>query len=1009
MPIYVAREPPKFKIPKDWDGSSAKWPIFKHKTEMACQSLNMSFLTSSLTTEQGMEEQSKKFAEALHEVVPHTAMTDFLGANRQFYRTKGIEMYQRLCEIHEPTHATAITAILEQLSTIRMDMKETPSAYKLRVELLNERLPREVAYAPALLAHVAYKGLDANRYGDFQKNVRAGNKNVETITGLFSDIECYDNLSVGNTVDTSTTSILKNASARTVSFEKTTDKAKTSKSSEESDSTFGWKGQQDLNEKQATFLLTNKYKKGCPLCRTGTHEFVACPVVKETSMYTIKRNSKTTRPSETGSARVTTSTIQDDDNLTTSDSTADEQGKFDSTSYVSTLVSTEISLSPSTASNQYLTSSFHSSQDELDSDDTDQLGSFQQEIFHGPKDPSISNTMRIRRDNASRVVVGQTASTTFGRPTGPCMGRAKTTSICKIIKSGFACVDSGATHDMSNGVETDFKAYRKLPKGSHVLVADNHAIPCLGIGIQYMKINNKIIERKQVLHVPDLKAPLISVRQHRRRQGCSFLADNAGCYLTFPEFSLTVDDNVDCLVSYETIAPNDFDISCCDYLQPESQKIEELAIFETRKFENERKARSSSHQTAPPIIQWGRGMQRRIQKSPNITHGLAWQVDTRASIRRQQEQTAQHIEADTKAKQAKIELQRLTKEAKQMQETLQSSKPQTVLTPDEKQQLIASIIDSLEQHQVVDYKLIRETDRKYPEPVQDQLPTDGIQKPNSPSFSKTGKRIPTTTTPEDRPDSLPCDKPPSASPSIQRFNEQQLHRYFGFRHLKNWLDLENTGQETIKVIKGNERPMELGDVANIRYSRRNTTPIPRPAEYLRTVHMDIGYGDCVSIGGFRYVLLLVDRATRFQWIYGLRTMTQDNIIAALEKFHADAGGLPHKIYTDFDPKLMAGDTEQWLLTKIPDQPCRVSAAPSGRQNENGLVERAWQTTVNMARAYITDMQMPRSYWFWALRHANQVANYIPCKVNDELTTPFELVYGVKPDYRILFRLFSTVY
>jgi len=55
------------------------------------------------------------------------------------------------------------------------------------------------------------------------------------------------------------------------------------------------------------------------------------------------------------------------------------------------------------------------------------------------------------------------------------------------------------------------------------------------------------------------------------------------------------------------------------------------------------------------------------------------------------------------------------------------------------------------------------------------------------------------------------------------------------------------------------------------------------------------------------------------------------------------------------------------------------------------------------------MQMPRTYWFWAIRHANQIQNYIPCKVNDELTTPFELVHGVKPDYRILFRLFSTVY
>jgi hypothetical protein len=123
--------------------------------------------------------------------------------------------------------------------------------------------------------------------------------------------------------------------------------------------------------------------------------------------------------------------------------------------------------------------------------------------------------MRIRRDNASRDVIGQTASTTFVSLDGSCMGRASKVMIDRIIKSGYACVDSGATHDMSNGVATDFAEYKVLLTGSHVLVADNHPIPCLGIGIQFMKIDGRIIGRRQVLHVPALKAPLISVRQHR--------------------------------------------------------------------------------------------------------------------------------------------------------------------------------------------------------------------------------------------------------------------------------------------------------------------------------------------------------------------------------------------------------------------------------------------------------------------------------------------------------------
>jgi hypothetical protein len=75
------------------------------------------------------------------------------------------------------------------------------------------------------------------------------------------------------------------------------------------------------------------------------------------------------------------------------------------------------------------------------------------------------------------------------------MGRASKVSLDKIVKSGYACVDSGATHDMLNGVATDFAEYKLLPTGSHVLVTDNHPIECLGIGTQFMHIDGRIIRR----------------------------------------------------------------------------------------------------------------------------------------------------------------------------------------------------------------------------------------------------------------------------------------------------------------------------------------------------------------------------------------------------------------------------------------------------------------------------------------------------------------------------------
>jgi len=275
---------------------------------------------------------------------------------------------------------------------------------------------------------------------------------------------------------------------------------------------------------------------------------------------------------------------------------------------------------------------------------------------------------------------------------------------------------------------------------------------------------------------------------------------------------------------------------------------------------------------------------------------------------------------------------------------------------------------------------------------------------SSNAFSPTN--VPTSVTPNDRPDLPSSDKVPSSSSAHRRFMVPELYRYFGFRQLKNWTSILDVAQENISInLNHGDIPIELGNVANIKKSRRNKVPIARPPHFLSRVHMDIGYGDCRAVGGVRYCDLFVDRATREMFIYGLKTLTHNSLIAAFQQFRTDAGDLPKVLITDFDSKIFGGATGKWLE----ENKCSVRAAPPRRQNQNGLVERAWETITNMARSYITDMQMPWCYWYWALRHAVHVANYLPCTVNGLSTTPHELVYGVKPDLRTLFRLFSTGY
>jgi len=77
---------------------------------------------------------------------------------------------------------------------------------------------------------------------------------------------------------------------------------------------------------------------------------------------------------------------------------------------------------------------------------------------------------------------------------------------------------------------------------------------------------------------------------------------------------------------------------------------------------------------------------------------------------------------------------------------------------------------------------------------------------------------------------------------------------------------------------------------------------------------------------------------------------------------------PHTIITDFDNKVLTGKVSAWFC----QHNINLRGAPAVRQNQNGLVEKAWQTACNMARSHITDMRMPREYWFWAIHHAVQV-------------------------------------
>jgi hypothetical protein len=185
----------------------------------------------------------------------------------------------------------------------------------------------------------------------------------------------------------------------------------------------------------------------------------------------------------------------------------------------------------------------------------------------------------------------------------------------------------------------------------------------------------------------------------------------------------------------------------------------------------------------------------------------------------------------------------------------------------------------------------------------------------------------------------------------------------------------------------------VGDYATMWKTAQNTSPVPRPLNFGDIMHVDIVFGPEVSIGNVHYGLIFSDCYSCIQ------NLTTD-IPKQLQAFFAHLGVVPKRLISDFDLKLIGGTAQTYLNSML----IHVIAAPSYHQDRNGLVERHWQTMVSMARNWLASSELPPSFWFYAVKCAEEFCNYFPYRLDDgSFITPFELAHCQKPDLRVLFK------
>ncbi len=155
----------------------------------------------------------------------------------------------------------------------------------------------------------------------------------------------------------------------------------------------------------------------------------------------------------------------------------------------------------------------------------------------------------------------------------------------------------------------------------------------------------------------------------------------------------------------------------------------------------------------------------------------------------------------------------------------------------------------------------------------------------------------------------PCDTP-NGSDTVRHFTADQIYTLFGHHQFRNYQFFCNTSKDSKFINGGNPTP-SLGEYATIA-KRKRGDPLPRPQQALQRVHLDIVFGDGLGRLGYRYALLFVDRATRYIWVFGLKTLHADALIAAFTQFRAEAGGLAVQFRTDCDAKILSAQVVTWL-------------------------------------------------------------------------------------------------
>jgi hypothetical protein len=440
-----------------------------------------------------------------------------------------------------------------------------------------------------------------------------------------------------------------------------------------------------------------------------------------------------------------------------------------------------------------------------------------------------------------------------------------------------------------------YKAARNLC----VRMGNNSYAPVLGRGTDIILLNGQRLLIRNVLHVPALRVPLYNLRAHIRHRGCGFVGSyHTGMHVYFPGVVLSVDTSTNCHLFYEPLgklAP----LSTLHYVQPRCPPtiyLDKDSAFWAKTDSsdpvlNEGDCTTVVRMNPPaPVV---------IEPTPTLLlfHSI---VPKRGPLPKVNPFSADNIAT-------------ITQHLKLLSDHLSGIAASSSLgsSPQDSGPVAPKLLSSLSPNEVVHL----------------------VHRPGS---------LP--------PLVRPCDWSNGLNTKTH-WTSEELHRALGCRRFRNYKHILQTSLDG-EWIDGGEFPLLLGTYTTISKAPRGSAIDRKKSFFLDIVHVNIAFGDCVLVGGFQYSLIFFDRATRYNWVFGLKDLSKESILSALYLFRADAGSYAWCFHCDCDPKLFGTTIWEHLI----DNNSNNIVAAAGHQSSNSLVELHWKIMVHMARAYLTNQE-----------------------------------------------------